>query len=193
MRLTLTGTAVVGARNVHKMIESLNQSLLGAAVAIFGAIAVGFRSLVLAGISIPPNVFPMVATSTLLVVAGLPLQMTSVMVFSICLGIAVDDTIHFLNRFEREMAIDGDIRSAIKRTYYAVGSAVITTTLVLLTGFGSVLTSEMPSSRLFGWLSCSCVQHGDHGRFDLAAGPAVMFLSRQTEGSGNPGMGSYSG
>ncbi len=155
IRLYLTGTSVVGARTVHKMIQSLNQSLLGAAGAIFIAIGIGFRSLRLALISILPNLFPMVATASLLVWTGLPLQMTSVMVFSICLGIAVDDTIHFLNRFQRELAVDGDVRASIRRAFYAVGSAVITTTLVLITGFGSVLTSEMPSSRLFGWLACA--------------------------------------
>jgi hypothetical protein len=172
LRFALTGTTVVGARNVHKMIESLNQSLVGAALAIFGSIAIGFRSALLAGISVLPNVFPMVATASALVLTGRPLQMTSVMVFSICLGIAVDDTIHFLNRFGRELAIDGDVRGAIKRTYYAVGSAVITTTLVLVTGFGSVLTSQMPSSRLFGWLSCTAFSTAIMG--DLFLLPALL-------------------
>jgi predicted RND superfamily exporter protein len=172
VRLALTGTTVVGSRSVHQMIVSLNQSLLGAALAIFGAIAIGFRSIRLAAISVLPNLLPMGATAALLVVSGLPLQMTSVMVFSICLGIAVDDTIHFLNRFQRELAIDGDVRASIQRAFRAVGSAVITTTLVLLTGFGSVLTSEMPSSRLFGWLSCTAFATAVLG--DLILLPALL-------------------
>ncbi|MGD9648656.1 MAG: RND family transporter, partial [Pirellulales bacterium] len=144
LKFALTGTAVVGSRNVYQMIESLSSSLLGASLAIFGAIALGFRSLRLAAVSVPPNIFPLVGISTLLVVTGRSLQMTSVMVFSICLGIAVDDTIHFLNRFRRELAVDGDVRAAIRRAFLAVGAAVFTTTLVLLVGFGSVLTSSMP-------------------------------------------------
>lgn len=172
VRLYLTGTSIVGARSVHKMIESLNQSLLGAAIAIFGAIGIGFRSLRLALISILPNVFPMVATASLLVLTGRPLQMTSVMVFSICLGIAVDDTIHFLNRFTREVRLDQNISAALHRTYYAVGSAVISTTIVLFTGFGSVVTSEMPSSRLFGWLACAAFGTAVLG--DLLLLPALL-------------------
>jgi predicted RND superfamily exporter protein len=172
MELKLTGTSVIGARSVHKMIESLNQSLLGAAVAIFAAIGVGFRSARLAAISVLPNIFPMVATATLLVLSGRPLQMTSVMVFSICLGIAVDDTIHFLNRFQREMEIDGDVRAAMKRAFRAVGSAVITTTVVLLVGFGSVLTSQMPPSFLFAWLSCVAYATAIIG--DLVLLPALL-------------------
>jgi predicted RND superfamily exporter protein len=170
----LTGTSVVAARSVHKMIESLNQSLLGAGVAIFGAIGLGFRSVRLALISVLPNLFPMVATATLLVITGRPLQMTSVMVFSICLGIAVDDTIHFLNRFTREVTLDANVPAAIQRTFRAVGSAVISTTIVLLTGFGSVLTSEMPSSRLFGWLACAAFMTAVLG--DLLLLPALLLL-----------------
>lgn len=172
LHFALTGTAVVGSRNVHQMIESLNSSLLGAAVAIFGSIAIGFRSLRLAAISVTPNIFPLVAISAILVVTGRPLQMTSVMVFSICLGIAVDDTIHFLNRFRRELVIDGDVRAAISRSFMAVGSAVFTTTLVLLVGFGSVLTSSMPSSRLFAGLSCAGYAMAIAG--DLVMLPALL-------------------
>jgi len=172
LHFALTGTAVVGSRNVHQMIESLNSSLLGAAIAIFGSIAIGFRSLRLAAISVTPNIFPLVAISAILVFTGRPLQMTSVMVFSICLGIAVDDTIHFLNRFRRELVIGGDVRAAISRSFMAVGSAVFTTTLVLLVGFGSVLTSSMPSSRLFAGLSCAGYAMAIAG--DLVMLPALL-------------------
>ena len=172
LNFALTGTAVVGSRNVHQMIESLNSSLFGAAIAIFGSIAIGFRSIRLAAISVTPNIFPLVAISAILVVTGRPLQMTSVMVFSICLGIAVDDTIHFLNRFRRELVIDGDVRAAISRSFMAVGSAVFTTTLVLLVGFGSVLTSSMPSSRLFAGLSCAGYAMAIAG--DLVMLPALL-------------------
>lgn len=170
--LRLTGTAVVGSRNVNKMIDSLNQSLIGAAVVIFGSIALGFRSWRLGAISVLPNVFPLVATASVLVVTGRALQMTSVIVFSVCLGIAVDDTIHFLTRFRREMAVDGDVRQSIRRAFLAVGSAVVTTTLVLLTGFGTVVTSEMPASRLFGWLSCTAYATAILG--DLFLLPALL-------------------
>jgi predicted RND superfamily exporter protein len=146
--------------------------LFGAALAIFGSIAIGFRSIRLAAISVTPNIFPLVAISAILVVTGRPLQMTSVMVFSICLGIAVDDTIHFLNRFRRELVIDGDVRAAIRRSFLAVGSAVFTTTLVLLVGFGSVLTSSMPSSRLFAGLSCAGYAMAIAG--DLVMLPALL-------------------
>ncbi len=172
LNFKLTGTVVVASRNINKMINSLNQSLLGAATVIFVSIGIGFRSLRLALISILPNIFPLVFVSSYLVLTGQTLQITSVIVFSVSLGIAVDDTIHFLNRFKREMEIDGDVQASIRRAFLAVGSAVVTTTLVLLTGFGSVLTSEMPSSRLFASLSCLAFASAVVG--DLLMLPALL-------------------
>src|SRR5690606_17316392 len=116
---------------------------------IFVCMTIGFRSLRLGLISIVPNLFPLVITAAVLVAVGQPLQLTSVIVFSICLGVAVDDTIHFLARFRRELATGGEVSEAVRRSFHAVGAALMTTTVVLLTGFASVLTSEMPSSRLF--------------------------------------------
>jgi predicted RND superfamily exporter protein len=150
----LTGTSVLASRNLDQMIRDLNSSLGSAAAIIFLIMAVGFRSFRLGLISIVPNLFPMAFTAAFLVATGRPLQMTSVMVFSICLGIAVDDTIHFVNRFQRELAVDGDVRAAVLRTYRAVGAAMIMTSLVLLAGFGSLQISEMPTTQLFSMLAC---------------------------------------
>lgn len=172
LKFKLTGTVVVASRNINKMINSLNQSLFGAATVIFISIGIGFRSLRLALISILPNVFPLVFVSSYLVLTGQTLQITSVIVFSVSLGIAVDDTIHFLNRFNREMEIDHDVQASIRRAFLAVGAAVLTTTLVLLTGFGSVMTSEMPSSRLFASLSCLAFASALVG--DLLMLPALL-------------------
>lgn len=187
LKFKLTGTVVVASRNINKMINSLNQSLFGAATVIFVSIGIGFRSLRLALISILPNVFPLVFVSSYLVLTGQTLQITSVIVFSVSLGIAVDDTIHFLNRFNREMEVDRDVQASIRRAFLAVGSAVVTTTLVLLTGFGSVLTSEMPSSRLFASLSCLAFASAVVG--DLLMLPALLtcFMKSGSPPTESPG------
>jgi predicted RND superfamily exporter protein len=172
IRFQLTGTGVVAARNLNQMISDLAASLGSAAVIIFVVMAVGFRSLRLGLISIVPNLFPMAVTAAFLVLTGRPLQMTSVIVFSICLGVAVDDTIHFINRFQREMEYDGNVRASILRAYRAVGSAMMMTSLVLLVGFGSLQISEMPTTRLFSALSCLTVFAALVG--DLAILPAML-------------------
>jgi len=168
----LTGTVVVASRNINQMIVDLAKSLGLAAIVIFTVMSLVFRSLRLGLISVLPNAFPMVVTAAVLVLSGRPLQLTSVIVFSICLGIAVDDTIHFLTRFRRELHYDWDTPAAIRRTFIRVGSALITTTIVLVAGFGSVLISELPSSRLFGWLSCTAIASALMG--DLIILPALL-------------------
>jgi hypothetical protein len=154
VRFYLTGTSVLATRNLNQMITDLASSLGSAAIVIFVVMTIGFRSVRLGLISIVPNLFPMAVMAAYLVLSGRPLQMTSVIVFSICLGIAVDDTIHFLNRFQREMSFDGNVRASLQRTYQAVGSAMMMTSLVLIAGFGSLQVSTMPTTRLFSGLSC---------------------------------------
>lgn len=171
-RVRLTGSVVVAGRNINQMITDLANSLGLAAIVIFVSMTIGFRSLSYGLLSILPNVFPLVVTAALLVLLGRPLQVTSVIVFSICLGIAVDDTIHFLARFRRERAVDGDVPAALRRSFHAVGEALMMTTVVLVTGFASVLISEMPSSRLFAWMSCTAIAAAFVG--DLVILPALI-------------------
>jgi len=172
VRFHLTGTSVLAARNLNQMISDLAASLGSAAAIIFVVMTFGFRSFRLGLISIVPNLFPMVVTATALVLTGRPLQMTSVIVFSICLGIAVDDTIHFINRFQRELRLDGNVDAAIIRSYRAVGSAMIMTSVVLIAGFGSLQISEMPTTRLFSGLSVLTIFAAVVG--DLIILPAML-------------------
>lgn len=107
--LRLSGDPVVTGRSLHQIITDLAKSLGVAAVIIFVVMGLVFRSLRIGLISVVPNLFPLAVTATMLVAMGRPLEISSVCAFTICLGIAVDDTIHFLTRFRRELAIDGDV------------------------------------------------------------------------------------
>lgn len=158
--LALTGTTTVATRNVRVMIGDLAASLGFAAIVIIAAVSIAFGSIRLGAISIVPNVFPLAATAALLVIVGLPLQVTSVIVFSVCLGIAVDDTIHFVARFVRERRDAGeqdDVRQAVERAFVRVGAALVITTVVLLCGFGAVVFSGVPAIRLYAVLSCFAI------------------------------------
>jgi predicted RND superfamily exporter protein len=175
----LTGTSVVAARNLDHMISDLAPGLGSAALVVFIVMGISFRSLRLGLISIVPNLFPMALTATYLVVTGRPLQMTSVIVFSICLGIAVDDTVHFIHRFQREMKIDGDVRASIRRSYRTVGSAMIMTSLVLVAGFASLQTSDMPTTRLFSGLSCLTIGSALIGELMILPAMLLAFVPNQ--------------
>jgi predicted RND superfamily exporter protein len=98
--------------------------------------------------------------------------LASVLVFTVCLGIAVDDTIHFISRFRRELAVDQDVDAALRRTFVAVGAALLTSTLILLVGFGSALASDLPHIRMFVSLSCVAIFSALLG--DLLILPAML-------------------
>ncbi len=168
----LTGSVVVASRTVNQMIGDLAKSLGMAAVVIFALMTLTFRSVRLGLISVIPNIFPLVAAGSLLVWLGEPLRLSSVIVFSICLGIAVDDTIYFLTHFRREYRAGCDLRAAIRHTLVGVGSAVVTTTAILVAGIAALLLSEVPTLRMFGILSCTAMLAALVG--DLVILPALL-------------------
>jgi predicted RND superfamily exporter protein len=84
----------------------------------------------------------------------------------------VDDTIHFLTRFRRELAVDGDVDAAIARSFVGVGTALIMTTVVLVAGFATVISSELPGNRTFGLMACSTIGAALIG--DLIILPAIL-------------------
>ncbi len=182
VRLKLTGTAVVASQNILLMIRDLIDSLALAAVIIFISMAILFRSLRLGLIAILPNLFPLAVAGTMLWATGHYLQLTSVIVFSVSLGIAVDDTIHFINRFQREMEVDGNVRASIERAFAAVRAALISTSLILIVGFGSVFLSEIPPSRLFAMLTVTSVCAALVG--DLVILPAMIMWFVPDRGGG---------
>jgi predicted RND superfamily exporter protein len=77
-----------------------------------------------------------------------------VLAFNICLGIAVDDTVQFLNRYRRELAVDHDRQAAIRRTFRAVAPVMVTTTILMLAGFGAGLACSIPTIQAFSAFSC---------------------------------------
>ncbi|MCA9264032.1 MAG: MMPL family transporter [Planctomycetales bacterium] len=156
-RFAVTGLPVVEGREISQIVYDLAASLGTASVVIFVVMSIAYRSIRIGLISIIPNALPLLVTASLLVVTGTPLSFTSVCAFVVCVGIAVDDTIHFLTRFLQEKELETSTSVAIKKSFRAVGAALITTTLVLVTGFASVLISELPSHRTFSLMACSTI------------------------------------
>ncbi|MDP6762169.1 MAG: MMPL family transporter [Planctomycetota bacterium] len=173
--LHLTGTNVVARENINSMIVDLVKGLAFAVGVILLIISIEFRSWRLGLISLVPNLLPLAAVAAALAVTSQPLQITSSIVFSVLLGIAVDDTIHVLARFRREFALDRDLRGAVRRTFLVVGRALAITTTVLIAGCSVVLFSSMPSSRLFGILLCFGLLVALLG--DLVLLPALIALT----------------
>ncbi len=139
-------------RNLYKIVSDLAMSLGTASIEILIVMGVAFRSLKLGLIAIVPNMVPLAAAGTFMTLFGWPLDIVSVCSFTICLGIAVDDTIHFLSRYREEQMHQPDRRLALQQAFQGVGTGMIMTTIVLVAGFSSVLISETRDHRVFGIL-----------------------------------------
>lgn len=153
----LTGSAVIATRTVQIMISDLASSLGLATAIIFITMSVACRSVRMGLICLLPNALPLLITAAVLVAIDGKLRFSSVIVFSVCLGIAVDDTIHVVTRFLRELRECGDVDRAIRNSVNAVGSALVVTTSILVVGLAIPITSDIMSNRMFGLLSCIAI------------------------------------
>ena len=147
--LRLEGRAVWRWRNLYQIVVDLASSLGSAALIILVILTIVYRSVRLGLISIIPNLFPLALTAAYLVFAGYNLEIVMVCNFTVCLGIAVDDTIHFLTRFREERVHCENDDEAIRRAFTGVGTALIMTTAVLVAGFSIVTLSDSRDHRIF--------------------------------------------
>ncbi|MEC9097396.1 MAG: MMPL family transporter [Planctomycetota bacterium] len=156
-QISVSGSAVVASRNLSTMINDLVKSLVIAAAVIILVLSVMFRSVKMGLVSLLPNCLPLLFTASYLVWTGEPLRLTSVLLFTVSLGIAVDDTIHFLVRFRREQSEGKSVDESIRNSITSVGAALVVSTLVLIAGFSASAISVMPHSQLFSKLACISV------------------------------------
>ena len=148
----LSGEPIWRWRDLYHVVMDLARSLGTAAIEILAVMVVAFRSLRLGLIAIVPNMLPLAAAAAWMVFTGQPHDIVSVCALTICLGIAVDDTIHFLSRYRFEMAQGIPRMDAIRQAFAEVGTGMIMTTIVLVVGFSSVLISDNRDHRAFAML-----------------------------------------
>jgi hypothetical protein len=169
--IAVTGLAAIAARNSANMIEKLNRGLTieFALVALF--IGLAFRSWVVGFACILPGIFPVVLSGTVLWALGEGLQFASVVALTVSFGLGLSATIHFLNRLRLESKPGVSSAIAVERATVLVGPALILTTVVLACGLVVTVFSDLPSLRLFGWLSAFSM---------VAALVADLFILRPT-------------
>jgi len=92
-----------------------------------------------------------------MVATGRHLDPATVIVFNVCLGLAVDDTVHVLTALQRQRRPGLSIESAIRRGVAETGNAIILGGVVLTIGFAAVTVSRVPSLASFGILACAAV------------------------------------
>jgi predicted RND superfamily exporter protein len=161
--ISVTGLPAIAARNSAKLIGELNWGLVGDMFVIFIFLGIAIRSLLAGLASIMPSLFPIFATGALLFATGQGLQFASIIAITVAFSLAIDSTIHFLNRYHLEEDRLGGgngpehTREALIRTVHHIGPAVVLTTIVLALGLGVTMLSDLPSLRQFGQLTAVCL------------------------------------
>ena len=151
--IAVTGLSVIAARNSGAMIEKLNRGLTLEFLFVAMFIGLAFRSVVVALAAILPGIFPVVASGTLLLIVGEGLQFVSVVALTVSFGLGLSATIHFLNRLRQEEEPGQAPEIGVERATVLMGPALILTSMVLACGLAITVFSDLPSLRLFGWLS----------------------------------------
>jgi predicted RND superfamily exporter protein len=140
-------------------------------------IGLAFRSVVVMFASILPGIFPVVLSGTVLWAIGEGLQFASVVALIVSFGLGLSATIQFLNRLRLESRPDEDPAVAVERATVLVGPPLILTSLVLACGLAVTVFSDLPSLRLFGWLSAFSMIAALVADL-LILRPTITFLSR---------------
>ena len=177
----LTGDAYVASVALDSFIRDLFYSLLVAIVIIFGMMSVVFRSIKIGLISMLPNTIPLVMTFGYMGWHGINLNTTTIIIFAISLGLAVDDTIHFLARFREELDRRDTVRDAILASYFGAGRAIMLTSVMLLLGLAVLLTSDFVPTRQFGILTGITIFGAIFG--DLILLPSILYLLFRKDGN----------
>lgn len=151
----LAGGAVSQGRYLHRMVNDLARSLAVAVGIILVMIAFAYRSLRVGLIAMLPNLFPLLACAAGLALLNIPLSLEIVCAFTICVGIAADDSIHFLSRYITERSNGLDTNDALSCSFMRVGQVLAITTTVMLCGLGSILSSSLPMYRSFTAVACT--------------------------------------
>jgi predicted RND superfamily exporter protein len=147
---TITGLIALMSRTVSAAIYSMAKSYLIAFLVItlmmiflIGDMRIGLLSMV-------PNLIPIIVTMGFMGLMDIPLDINSLMIGSIALGIVVDDTVHFLYNFQKFYQRRGDPYYAVEKTLLGVGRALVITSLVLATGFFILMCSSLKNLLNFG-------------------------------------------
>lgn len=151
--VSFTGTGVVFLEGSKFIINSLRESLILAFIMIFGCMVALFRSWRILLISVVVNIVPLLITAGLMGWVGIPIKPSTVLVFSVALGITIDVTIRFLVNFKQELSEGDDIAKTVQKTIHDTGISIIYTSLILIAGFGVFALSEFDGTKSLGYLT----------------------------------------
>ena len=146
----VTGLGMVIAASSHQLTLGQIKSLSITMILVFGIMFILFLSSKVGLIAIIPNLFPIIINFGIMGWLGIELSMVTSLIASIAIGLAVDDTIHYLARYNQEFRKDLDDERAIRETLYHVGRPITFTTITICVGFSVLIFSSFKATAIFG-------------------------------------------
>ena len=153
-KIQLTGTSITFLEGSRFIVNGLKDSIMWAFLLIAVCMLYLFKSMRILLCSLIPNLIPLVITAGIMGWAGVPLKPSTVLVFSVALGIAVDITIRFLVNYKQELpAYNNNVLETVSATIKSTGLSIVYTALVLIAGFIIFCASGFGGTKALGWLT----------------------------------------
>ncbi|MCD4736721.1 MAG: MMPL family transporter [Bacteroidales bacterium] len=151
--VTLTGTSVVFLEGSRHLVRGLFNSLLLALGIIAVLMALLFTSLRMIIISLVPNIIPLIMTAAMMGFLAIPIKPSTVLIFSVALGISVDNAIHFLSRYRLQLKLKNwNIRESVIEALRETGFSMIYSSVILFFGFIIFVLSSFGGTESLGYL-----------------------------------------
>ena len=171
-----TGMPIIFKRLDRSVVRSQAASLVAAFVVLFILLAVRFRSFTGGLISLAPVVVTILCNFILMAVLGIPLDVVTVLIGSVAVGIGIDYTIHFLARFQREFQAGTSERDALRVTLETTGKAIIINATAVAVGFLVLVLGNIVPMQRFGFLIAVTMVVSALGAITLL--PALVLLTK---------------
>ena len=152
MIIDVTGFGVVISASSHLLTNGQVKSLALTIAIVFIIMFILFLSSKVALITIVPNLFPIIINFGIMGWLGIKLSMFTSLIASIAIGLAVDDTIHYMVRYNREFKKDLDDKRALRETLHHIGRPIIFTTITICAGFAVLTLSSFKPTAIFGFM-----------------------------------------
>jgi predicted RND superfamily exporter protein len=147
-----TGTVYTLLSTIGSLIWDLLKSFGLAFVVITLIMMILLGGFKLGAIAMVPNLLPIVSILAFMGVAGIPIDMSTILIASISIGVAVDDTIHLLHHYRVNLVSTGNVETSIRRAMNHSGRAMVTTSVILVMGFAAYLGASVANVQRFGLL-----------------------------------------
>jgi len=174
VQVEMVGQTRLAGSMMSKMVKSQISSLLTAMVAAGLIVALLMRSSVAGLISIIPLVLTILITFGIMGFTGTPLDMSTLMISSIAIGIGIDYAIHFIDRFRKEYRKDRDERRALEATVHSTGRGIAFNAIALALGFGVLVFSSFKGTSNFGLMIAATMVISALAAFTTI--PAILVL-----------------